>query len=302
MLIREQRRIRQLLAALVLSSLITSIPYILNWIPGITWSPPLYDPSVFHNVNHHGYYLVVVGMASLILFLTEKGKSIWLWLWAACYAISVAAMVLNTSLGSWLALIGGYILCAAFVVIRNWKTHHLRLIVAAGLLIVISTMLNLAIGQLAYDLSVLGSDIKKIAEGSSDAGFAGSGRWEMWLNGVRFALMKPWFGHGPENLENLFLAVGIPYDRPHNELIQFAASLGFPAMFFYVAGLAMHLRDFLLQRKKATVLVIGVFALIGAYLISSMVGNSMYYTTPFYMMLLGVSYGMMRETREEKLP
>lgn len=175
MLIKDFKRIRQLLAVMVLSSLVTSIPYILNWIPGVTWSTPLHDPSVFHQFNHHGYYLVIVCMASLVLFVIEKGKPAWRWLWAISYGISVSALVLNTALGSYLAMVGGFVLCAAFEAMRDWKGLRWRLAVSAALLIGLSVVLNLAIGQLGQDLAELGQDAVKIATGASNVGSAGTG-------------------------------------------------------------------------------------------------------------------------------
>ena len=299
MLIRDARRVRQLLKIFVLASLVTSIPYILNWIPGITWSELLHDPSVFHNANHHGYYLVMVTMVSLALFLTEKRRQASQWIWAFSYAVSVAALNFNSSLGPYLAVVGGFILYAVFLALKNWRAYRWQILLAAIILIGLSLLINLAIGQLGNDLLQLFKDSAAIVKGSEGSGLAGSGRWELWQHGVRFAIAKPWFGYGPDNLHELYLAVNIIYDRPHNELIQFAASLGFPALLFYISAMVMHLRGFLMARKQASALLTGVFATVGAYLISSIFGNSMYYTTPFFLMILGMSYGMLKKVNSE---
>jgi len=141
---------------------------------------------------------------------------------------------------------------------------------------------------------MLTNDVSKILIDSSNADQAGSNRWGLWRKGIIFALMKPWFGHGPENLRHLYQQYGpMNIDRPHNELIQIAASLGFPALLFYVSGLLIHMINFFKHWKYIDLLGIGIFISIATYLISSFLGNSMYYTTPFYFMLLGISYGLL---------
>ena len=153
---------------------------------------------------------------------------------------------------------------------------------------------NLAVGYLGRDLAQLSSDIGNIASGSDKAQSAGSGRWLLWQNGVRFAWERPLFGYGPDNLGARYAVSTASFsDRPHNELIQIAASLGIPAMLFYLSGLIAHLKSFLTLHQRLDRLSIGIFAMIGAYLISSLFGNSMFYTTPFFFLFLGISYGIL---------
>ncbi len=41
-------------------------------------------------------------------------------------------------------------------------------------------------------------------------------------------------------------------------------------------------------------MILCAYGIVGAYLISSLFGNTMYYTTPFFMMLLGMSGALIR--------
>ena len=93
---------------------------------------------------------------------------------------------------------------------------------------------------------------------------------------------------GPENLESKYAAVGINQDRPHNLLIQLATTSGIPGLMLYTfaVGLIIY-RSFKNLNIKDNIHIISLFSVI-AYLISSMFGNSMYYTSPYYFILLGL--------------
>ena len=131
--------------------------------------------------------------------------------------------------------------------------------------------------------------INSIINSDENAEFAGSGRWRLWVNGIKFVFEKPLFGYGPENLGYRYLMEDIKLDRPHNEIIQFAASLGVPAALFYIAALLIHFRNLFRYRKQASVLCIGLYSVVFTYFVSSMFGNTMFYTSPFYFMILGLS-------------
>lgn len=114
------------------------------------------------------------------------------------------------------------------------------------------------------------------------------GNLDTW---IKFVVEKPMFGYGPENLGARYLAEGIAHDRPHNEFIQIAASLGIPALLFYILALLKNFSTLFINRKSLTITTITLNAIIVAYLVSSFFGNTMFYTSPFYFMLLGITMG-----------
>ena len=299
LLIREVRFVRNILIAMVLGAITLTIPYLLNWIPVFRWTIPRLNASVFLNFNHFGYYLVIAMMGCLVLMMSGPSRSWTLWVFFASYIVLTASLTLNNAMGSYLAVWVGLGFSPIFYRWTDIKQLHYRLLFAIGIMVLLSFASDILIGNLSRDLTKLAKDTVEIATGSDQSISAGSGRWGLWQNGVRFALMKPWFGHGPENLGFLYHQYGpMEIDRPHNELIQLAASQGIPAMLFYIAGLAFHLRDFLRRWRGLDNLTIGVFTIVGAYLISSMFGNSMYYTTPYFFLVLGLSYGLLRPRTE----
>ena len=130
---------------------------------------------------------------------------------------------------------------------------------------------------------------------SDKAASAGSGRWILWVKAAEFTAEKPLFGYGPDNLGERYAEEGIKIDRPHNEFLQISASLGIPALIFYLSGLASLYINFIRNRKQSTPFIIGLICTVTAYLVSSMFGNTMYYTTPFFMAILGITAGQIKD-------
>ena len=63
---------------------------------------------------------------------------------------------------------------------------------------------------------------------------------------------------------------------------------GIPAAILYISALAVHFVKSIRFRKSSSMLMIGLLCCIIAYLGSSIFGNTMYYTTPFFIMVLGL--------------
>ena len=122
---------------------------------------------------------------------------------------------------------------------------------------------------------------------------AGTGRLDLWINGIKFFLERPILGYGPDNLGAKYKEVEIReedrnQDRPHNLLIQLATTSGIIGLVTYVSAIGIILIRALKRMKmEDDVHVISFFVVI-AYLISAMFGNSMYYTSPYFFIFLGL--------------
>jgi O-antigen ligase len=201
-------------------------------------------------------------------------------------------MFVNGSFGPILAVIVGFLgAIVLFAFVRKEKLKR----VAAALLIFLAVMglTNLKTPRIENDVRIFSGDIKEVITNDEKAAKAGSGRWELWVAGVQFALERPVFGYGPDNLGPQYQKLDFDLDRPHNELIQFAASLGFPALMFYLLAMLGHLVRFLRSAKRLSPLLLGIFVAVGTYLVSSLFGNTMYYTTPYFFAVLGISAGLL---------
>ena len=101
---------------------------------------------------------------------------------------------------------------------------------------------------------------------------------------------RPIFGYGPEQLDEELSEI-MWVDRPDNEFIQHAIFLGIPGLVYYLTALiwlfAHQWR--VMKRLDATTLVAAGCVI--AYLVSSMFGNTMFYTTPYFYMFLAFAAG-----------
>ena len=246
------------------------------------------NAAIFLNTNHFGYYICLAIMCTGMLFITEKGvfrKSIFI----VFFAVMVAALIKNDSFGPYLAVSVGLL---SLLILTLWlKRQYLKWVLAAVGVFAVASILMTLIGYPVFnEFGKMTSDMGDIIKNTDDAATAGSYRWELWVNGSRFITEKPLFGYGPENLGEQYGPV-LKYfsDRPHNEIIQFAASLGIPAAVFYISALTAHFVKYIKMRKQVSMVTIGICCALVAYLVSSMVGNTMYYTTPYFFMILGFS-------------
>ena len=252
---------------------------------------------IFQNRNHFGYYMAICAPLSMGLFLQRKertpllkiGRILEVWL------ILDGMMATNTR-GSLMAVFAALVGWNAYILFerKDLKKRVLWLDV-----LFIGTVLFLHTGDgvlykwyefFANMFHHYRGDLEKMTErGVSD------GRAELWKYGMQFAFEKPLFGWGPANLAEPYSRTDCIFFSPHNDLVLISASLGLPALVFYVSGLAGHVRGFFRFVKKMSVFEVTLYAAVGSYLISSFFGVSMYYTTPYYFLLLGFSYGVYRK-------
>lgn len=290
-IIRKAKHRKMLLEAFTYTALLLSClmladsPYINNL---LTLFP---NSSVFCNINHFGYYLCLAIMCSVTLIMLEQRNILLLLLRYSSLAVLTAALIVNSSFGPYMAVVMGFVLLLTMVFLY-YPCHKIRLIIAFSLFILVTATINLNNEFLSKEIFKLSGGISDIVADNETAGEAGSGRWELWVNGVRFITEKPLFGYGPDNLGVRYERAGIDQDRPHNEIIQFAASLGIPAALLYISALLVYFMRLYNNRKKLRAVEIGLLSAVFAYLMSSMLGNTMYYTTPYFFMVLGLSAGM----------
>ena len=81
--------------------------------------------------------------------------------------------------------------------------------------------------------------------------------------------------------------------RPHNIILQVAAFIGIPGAIIYIS-LILYIAISNLIIMKDNPIHITIYLTAMSYFISSMFGNSMYYTSPYFMILLGLLIGFNR--------
>ena len=293
----KQRRL--LCESLVLTGAFTGILLILGGNPTVQRIFYIEYPEtvMFHQYNHYGYFLAVCAPLSLGLLLETDARRKGLWLWRLLQLwLIFNAMAFNSTRGSFLA-VALEILCLHIYVFTCRKEKRLALLLLD--LPVVATFLFLNTGSILLDR--LGLMLKELL------GFAsapdkeealnqlGTERGMLWRYGLEIVKKRPLLGFGPGNMMEQFRPYMKRPSSPHNDLILMAGSLGIPAVIFYVLGLLGHLRGFFSIAKKLSILEVSIFGAVLSYLISASLGVSMYYTTPYFYMVLGFSYGIYRE-------
>lgn len=124
-----------------------------------------------------------------------------------------------------------------------------------------------------------------------DASDAGSGRWKLWVGALKIIFENPRnaiLGVGPENMLFEYADIGINEGRSHNLILQLAGTTGIVGMLLYVIGIAFIFFKALRYIKYWDAFTYtGVFVMI-SYLISSLTGNSGFYTSGYFYIFVGL--------------
>jgi O-antigen ligase len=78
-------------------------------------------------------------------------------------------------------------------------------------------------------------------------------------------------------------------DRPENEYIQYMVFMGIPGLVMYMGALISMMICQLKKIKKMELITIASAGCALAYAAGACFGNSMYYTTPYFYMFLGMT-------------
>ena len=247
--------------------------------------------AMFHNSNHYGYYLAIC-LPLCMGLLIGKTPSHFLCrilrlaeFWLICNAAAI-----NSVRGSFLGIAVAFILWN-IIILRMHRDKLSHLLLAD--IVFLSTFFALNTGSDLFSrFGDAVTDLKNASSGDpASLDDIGSGRGEHWRLGIQFITERPLLGYGPDNLGFRFFEINPTLtDRPHNELIQIAASLGIPALFFYLCALWSHFLTFTRILPRLSVFELALFSGIVSYLVSSMFGNTMYYTTPYFYLLLSMTY------------
>lgn len=245
--------------------------------------------SIFFNQNHFAYLLTISTMLLSGLFIYERKLSIKI-IYTILFSINLYTLICVDTFGSYLGVLFGVIFTLILMVISQKEKRFIlssAIIVTAFLLI--SIIVDSQTHILRNNFNVLGSDVEKIATNAEDVDDAGSYRIRLWKHSLKYIKEKPLFGYGPEGTYYVWIFEDdMGYDRPHNEYIQTALFMGIPAAIFYITGLLMLFVYCIKNRKQLPSYAIISGTAVFAYCISAFFGNSMYYTTPYFFMMLGM--------------
>ena len=255
--------------------------------------------SVFRHWNHFGYMLCMSLLTLAGLFFYETNLK-----WRICallsFILQTYALLLNDTLGAYLAVL--FVLPVLYLFYRKSGRKFYALLFAPLILFLLISLFHfLALlpnptnKPYLLNFTVLSGDISRLAKGTDTAGHGGSNRIYLWRKTVEQIQRYPILGVGPDGpcYQDSDATV---IDRTHNEFLQHAVLLGIPALLAYLGALVtLARRQWLYLPKLDETILIPAGAVVG-YLFSSFFGVTMFYTVPYFFMLLG-----MTATRETEI-
>ena len=241
--------------------------------------------AIFHQINHYGYVLTLAILCLAGLFLISDGIKKYLYLLLFCF--NIWALIINDTFGCFLASGIGLVFLVTLFMIRNRQSAKQALVLIVLFIItsVVTSMTN--DGILLANFTRLGREIKP-GNHLFQNGSAGTGRMTLWKKAIQYIGEKPVFGHGPEGLYYKYMADGIGTDRPHNEYLQYAAFTGIPSLLFYLGALISMLVYCLKNLKNLLPELVVIGGIVFAYCVSAFFGNTMYYTSVYFFMFIGL--------------
>ncbi len=244
--------------------------------------------SIFHNANHYGYYLTIALMSASAFLLYQKRLN---WLSGVVligFLLNALTLIINRSLGPYIGVLAGLTILSVFIVLKH-RYMIKRLILIVSVFIIASLYQSFETNYLSNEASSVSEDISSIVSGDEDSGGAGSGRWRLWTLGITYGNRNFITGQGPDNLGMLYAQDAINNDRAHNEFIQYYATLGIVGVMVYVGVLITYAWKFVIDKGYHDLMNVLLFSIVVGYNVSALFGNTMYYTAPFYFVILSMA-------------
>ena len=263
--------------------------------------------NIFYNSNHYGYFLMLSVILSANMFVdNDKIKQFFYFL---AYIFLLYLLIRNDTFGCYLAVMISIVSLLIYSLIK--KYHRLNVIIVFVSFILISFIVShydIKVGERLYfentkgtiihNINKLFSDVNDVISNkpkSEKSDSAGSNRGFLWRNAINYTLDHPIIGGGMECLNEYYHTLSIYHnDRPHNVLLEISAFIGIPGALVYLS-LIIILAWNNLKNIKNNNINITIYFTAMCYFISSVFGNSMFYTSPYFMILLGLLISLYRE-------
>lgn len=244
--------------------------------------------GIFSQFNHYGYYLIFGVIISIFMFLNNKSKIKYLYL--IIYSFLLYILILNDTFGCFLALFLTIIMILIYnLVIKKEVKKFIPIIIIFLLITCITYRDNKNV--VFKNVNGFISDIETmigIKEKEKSFDKIGTSRGILWRYGIKYIAESPVIGYGLEVIQIKYHKDCVNQSRPHNILIQFGVASGIIGIMLYISFIFIILYRSLKKVKELDNNSICLLFIVICYLISSMFGNSMFYTTPYFIICLGL--------------
>lgn len=292
-IIKNEKRRKKVFISYALVSVIMGICLLLQDYGVINGVFKMQRATVFNHFNHMGYYLNMSVLVMAGLYFVEKKAALKI-LYAIGMAFQLFCLFVNNTFGGYLGTIAG-VVCVCIIYIIS--THRWKVTIAPVIILVTFSIISAAglipssAGEnVGGDMKKLAHDTHSIVTEADDMKSAGTGRMVMWEACFKMIAESPVVGYGPEQLNDKYSDAMLPQtDRPANEYIQCMVFLGIPGLVFYLMALVLMLICQLRNIKKISLTTIAAAGCVTAYVVCAFTGNTMFYTTPYMFMFLGLA-------------
>ena len=308
-IIKDSKYMKYLFGSMIVSCLVISIvPLFSSTFTYVNFA------NIFHNTNHYGYYLMINVMLALFMLINSE-KTIYKVIYTLVYIFFIYLLIRNNTFGSYLAIFVTIMFLLIYSLITKFKRLDIVLITIIFILTSFTvSFFDIKIGEridfsstkgiILANILELNRDVKGIASNDEDAiNAAGSSRGILWKEASKYIADHPMFGGGMESLKYYYShnPVITKYnfsDRPHNIVLQVSAFIGIPGALAYLAFI-VYIAFSNLKIMRGNGMNIMIWCAAACYFISSQFGNSMYYTSPYFAILLGLLIGFNRRDKEK---
>lgn len=257
--------------------------------------------STFTNSNFFGSFLSVIAPIYIALYITKGSKK-----YLLLSLLSFYAIIICLARSSWVALAAVCLVGLIFVIKQADKQFFIRTlhVVIAFILIFMFIVCPPAfIRDILPDSALnkfiqFGNDINSSLDSDGIPDSAGSGRIFIWKLAFKLIPKYPLIGSGPdtflyasaaqeiEDVYTIFKNNHALADKAHNEYLQYAVTVGIPALIIYL----LFVGEILSKQKdilKNNVTLIFSLAIIG-YLVQAFFNISTIGVAPIFWLLLGL--------------
>ena len=304
----KQKYIRKILAALLISVSLCSFHSILNYYGleplnlitkhffDATISPDI-SRGTLGNRNTAGAFFAISTIITLVMYLKDKNskKSIFYYI---AFVLSYTGLLVSLTRIAWLGTIGALVLTVIFLrkdLKKNIKKDMLIIVTFVVMLVVLDFTGN---GRIVGRYYAMKQQIKQANEGNLEQ--LGSYRFYIYGRAFKVIADNPIVGTGPDCFayyatltredykEHPELGGTGYFDKVHNEYLEYAATMGIPALIFYMWFILSIFIPWFRKRKQMRPEILAIFLGLTGNLMQACFNYGSISTLPVFFVLLGI--------------
>lgn len=261
------------------------------------------------NRNTAGAFFAIPTIITLVMFLKNKNnkKNIFYYI---TFVLSFTGLLVSLTRVTWLGTIGALFLTVIFLredLKKNLKKNILIIVTFVVVLVVLDFTGS---GKIMGRYNSMKQQIKQANEGDIEQ--LGSYRLYIYIRAFEVIADKPLVGTGPdcfayyatltrEDYEKYPGLSNVGYfDKVHSEYLEYAATMGIPALIFYMWFILSIFIPWFRKRKQMKPEILAIFLGLTGYLMQACFNFGSISTLPVFFVLLGIlKNALLNESNDE---